>query len=53
MKFKTTVKNSFRNNGMIQSPELKLFVDKKVTVTIDVDEGTEVTQPVKQPIPAA
>ena len=43
---KTVVKNSIRDYGMIQAKELKAIVDKRVTVTIDVDEGTEITQPV-------
>ena len=49
---KTVVKNSTGKHGMIQDATLKPIVGKRVTVTIDVDEGTEVTQPAPTPVSA-
>lgn len=47
LKLNTTVKNGAHGYGVIQDKALKAIVGQKVTVTIDADEGTEVTTPVK------
>lgn len=53
MKISTVVKNSIGKYGMIQDQVLKPIVGKKVTVTIDVDGETELTETVKaEPVKA-
>jgi hypothetical protein len=46
---KTVVKKAIRQHGMVLDKALEPIIGKKVTVTIDVDEGTEVTTTVPAP----
>ncbi len=48
IKFKTEVRPYYGNFAMIKDRALKPLTGKKVIVTIDTDQGTEVTQTIKE-----
>ncbi len=48
IKFKTEVRQYYGNFAMIKDRALKPLIGKKVIVTIDTDQGTEVTETVKE-----